>query len=195
MDANPSVGASRALDRRRRARVSIELGALKPRWDDYCRSTGIPSAERLRQLILDALGQHAVTDQSATVVLPVDDSGPRLRVEVRLSEAEFDAVEKLSQQAGMSVNRWIVAAIRAQITGEPQFGDRELTVLADSNHQLAALGRNLNQIARALNIAPDGSARQRLGTWDALDGLRADVDRHLDRVGGLIRANVARWSR
>lgn len=192
MDANPDVGACLAVGRRRRARVSIDLGALKPHWDAWCRSTGVAPAQRLRQLVLDTLADHAVMEPSEAAPVLIDNSGPRLRVEVRLTTAEFGAVEKLSERAGMSVNRWIVAAVRVQISGEPQFGDRELTVLADSNHQMAALGRNLNQIARALNMAPDGSARHRL---EALDALRADVDRHLERVGEFIRANLSRWSR
>lgn len=193
--ANRDGSFSPQAGRRRRARVSIDLGTLKPRWDAYCRSTGVAPAECLWQLVVDTLGQLAVSesaDLSAPVALSVVDSGPRVRIEIRLTAPEFEAVEKLSERAGMSANRWIVAAIRAHITAEPQLGDRELTVLAESNQQLAALGRNLNQIARALNLAPDGPARRRL---EELDGLRALVGRHLDRVGGLIRANLSRWSR
>lgn len=178
--------------RRRRARVSIDLGALKPRWDAWCRSSGVVPAECLRQLVVDALAQHGVAGRSASFDTSIEDSGPRQRVEVRLTVREFDAVEKMAEQAGMSANRWIVAAIRAHMTGEPQFGGCELLALAESSRQMAALGRNLNQIARALNMAQVGPEWHRL---EVLEGLRADVDHHLDCVGQLIHANLARWSR
>jgi hypothetical protein len=189
---NTNVSVPSLGDRRHRARISIELGALKPRWEDHCRSAGLSSVERIRQLVLDALGQGGTSGQPLLLQPFIDDDGVRRRVEVRLTPSEFGAVEKLSCLAGMSVNRWIVAMIRVQITGEPQFGGHEMTALAESNHQLAALGRNLNQIARALNTAPDGFACHRL---DVLQTLRADIDHHLDTVVSLIRANLERWSR
>lgn len=38
-----------------RARLSIELGELKPRWDDWCTLNHVTPAEGVRQLILDAV--------------------------------------------------------------------------------------------------------------------------------------------
>ena len=39
----------------------------------------------------------------------------------------------------MNINRWIVAVIRAQFMHEPQLGEREIRLLADSNQHLATI--------------------------------------------------------
>ena len=81
--------------------------------------------------------------------------------------------------------------LRAQITAKPQLGERELTVLAESNTQLAAIGRNLNQIARALN----GRETIEPYRFKILQTLKVEVDEHLDTVTAVMRANLDRWSR
>jgi len=171
-----------------RARMAVELGVLKPQWEAYCRRTGVTPSEALRTLVGQALGSahHAAYDACF-----VDTGLPRQRVEIRLTQGEYAALCEVAQAAGFSANRWIVAMLRAQITARPQFGESELTVLAESNTQLAAIGRNLNQIARALN-RQETIAPYRL---KILQTLKVEVDEHLDTVTAVIRANLDRWSR
>jgi len=57
--------------------------------------------------------------------------------------------------------------------------------LVGSTSQIAALGRNVNQIARALNGNPAVVSKQNLETLAAV----ADrVDRHVDLVGAVLLA-------
>ncbi|CAM2197891.1 protein of unknown function [Paraburkholderia kururiensis] len=113
-----------------------------------------------------------------------------MRIEVRLTPAELEAVGKQAAASSVTLNRWIVALIRAHLTGEPQLGQVEMRLLSDSNQQLATVSRWLAQLARdaaAGRLTPDtesnmGAVRQLIGT-------------HLRAVTALIRANLDRWSR
>jgi hypothetical protein len=171
-----------------RTRLAVELGPLKAQWEAYCRRTGLSASESVRLLIGRALGSRPHAVQRFALA---DTDAPRQRVEIRLTPDECAALQEVADAAGFSVNRWIVAMIRAQLVSEPQFGEHELAMLAASNSQLAAIGRNLNQIARALNthelVEP-----YRL---KVLETLKTEVDTHLDMVNRVIRANLNRWSR
>ncbi|MNN88173.1 Bacterial mobilization protein (MobC) [compost metagenome] len=87
------------------------------------------------------------------------------------------------------MRRWIIDAIRAGLTHEPQFGMSEIDALGESNYQLLALGRNLNQIARRLN---EGNYEP--VTVQRIEALSRIIDKHTDLVSSAIRASLERWS-
>jgi hypothetical protein len=173
---------------RTRARLAVELGPLKAQWEAYCQRTGVSASEAVRLLVGRELGSVSHTAQR---FVPADIGAPRQRIEIRLTPNEFVALRDVADATGFSVNRWLVAMVRAQLASEPQFGQHELAVLAASNSQLAAIGRNLNQIARALN-AHELVEAYRL---KVLETLKTEVDTHLDAVNRIIRANLDRWNR
>ncbi len=179
---------------RARERLCIELGEARPRWDRWCARHGVTPEEGGRQLILDAmLGDAALHDAAPESSVRWTVVGERReRVAIRLTTTELTAVEQRAAASGFSGNRWIVALIRAHMTGEPQFGEREMMLLATSNQQLASIGRLLGCIAR-------DSARM-AGHTDAVDrqqlaGMKKELDAHLRAVAALVRANLDRWSR
>jgi hypothetical protein len=172
---------------RTRARLAVELGPLKPEWEAHCRRSGVSPSEAMRLMVGRALGSAARMSYMSVV----DSDAPRQRVEIRLTQGECAALREVARAAGFTVNRWIVAMICAQLSSTPQFGERELAALAVSNSQLAAIGRNLNQIARALN-AHDLVEPYR---FRVLETLKIEVDAHLDKVNRAIRANLDRWGR
>jgi hypothetical protein len=161
---------------------------LKPQWEAYCQRTGVSASEAIRLLVSQALGSipHAVQCFALA-----DTGARRQRIEIRLTLDECAALQEVAGMAGFSANRWIVAMIRAQLTSMPQFGERELITLATSNSQLAAIGRNLNQIARALNTREPVEPYR----FKVLETLKSEVDDHLDVVNRVIRANLDRWGR
>jgi hypothetical protein len=55
---------------------------------------------------------------------------------------------------------------------------------------MLAIGRNLNQLARAANA---GVSIMRAGGADIIEALRAAVMRHAEQVAAVIRTNAARW--
>ncbi|CAN0639451.1 Plasmid mobilization relaxosome protein MobC [Burkholderia cepacia] len=171
--------------------LSVQLGPLKRDWVAYCRSHGISPSDATRQVIRKLIGR----EPHAAASTQIDLSGAsrvKARVEVRVTVDEHRAVAAIAAAEGFSVNSWIVALIRARLTGSPQFGQGELEQLASSNSRLLAIGRNLNQITRALNAAPTDLARFRP---EVIESLASEIKSHTTTVGALVQSNVQRWSR
>lgn len=175
-----------------RARLSIELGEVKPRWDDWCALHDVTPAEGVRRLILDAVAADEPECRAGvTEVMPPPVGEHRERLEIRLTASELHAVRKQATRCGFTANRWAVALIRAQLTHVPQFGEQEMALLAASNHALARISRSLGPVIR--EVDRDGTAAV---ASDArlLVELKAQIDTHLRAVSDLLRANIDRWS-
>ncbi|MBB5399384.1 MULTISPECIES: plasmid stabilization protein [Paraburkholderia] len=175
-----------------RERLCVELGAVRWRWDDWCTRRGLTAAEGVRQLIAVAVREDA--DEESGAILPglprpvVGES--RSRIEIRLTAAELGAIEHLAAALGLSGNRWIVSLIRAQLTKEPQLGEREMRALAVSSQQLAGISRLLGQLARASGT--ELSHRNLMIDWSEM---RRHIEDHLRATAAVMRANLDRWSR
>lgn len=170
-----------------RARLCVDLGPMKLRWVAWCALHGITSADGVRQLVHEVLSQEESLDGTTgherhDLVV----SGHRERVEIRLTQAELEAARQRALAGGLNINRWVVAVIRAQLAREPQLGEREMWLLADSNQQLATIMTLLGRL-QAHGDAHD-AARE-------LEGVRAVIDTHLRAVSQVLRANLDRWSR
>jgi hypothetical protein len=145
------------------------------------------AADGVRQLVHEVLCQDESLDGATgherhhLVV-----NGHRERIEIRLTQAELEAARQRALVAGLNVNRWVVAVIRAQLVREPQLGEREMRLLADSNHQLATIVTLLGR------LHAHGKARD---AAHVLEGVRAVIDTHLRTVTQVLRANLDRWSR
>ncbi|SOE69174.1 hypothetical protein SAMN05414139_03482 [Burkholderia sp. D7] len=177
-----------------RARLSIELGEVMPRWDDWCALHDVTRAEGVRQLILDAVAADEPECRvNCTDVMRSSHVGEhRERLEIGLSASELHAVRRQATRCGFTANRWVVALIRAQLTHAPQFGEQEMALLAASNHALARISRSLGPVIR--EVDRDGTAAV-AGNARLLVELKAQIDTHLRAVSDLLRANIDRWSR
>lgn len=171
-----------------RARLCVELGPVKPRWEAWCARHGVTTGEGIRQLVYRSLDQdEGLPDMHLEPDLrwvPVD--GPRGRIEIRLTTEELAAARQRAFAAGLTINRWIVAVIRAQLVREPQLGEREMQLLADSNQRLVTIVTLLGRLQR------HGDLRDATGM---MEGVRVVLDAHLRTVAHLLRANLDRWSR
>jgi hypothetical protein len=99
-----------------------------------------------------------------------------------------------------------VALVRAHLASQPQLGSPSLDALRKSNLEVQAIGRNLNQLVRALNAISDHLAHGRMGpaaeglrsqrgqhVRDLVQQIRAMIDGHLPVVSGVLTENVNRW--
>ncbi|MEI7296265.1 plasmid stabilization protein [Paraburkholderia tropica] len=170
-----------------RERLCVDLGPAKGRWEAWCAARSVTAADGVRQLVHGALAQ----DESSA---PIADHVPgrsllhghRERVEIRLTQEELEAARQHAGAGGMNVNRWLVAVIRAQLVHEPQLGEREMRLLADSNQQMATL---IVLLGRLQARGDSGDARR------VVETARSVIDAHLRAVTQLLRANLDRWSR
>lgn len=170
-------------------RIDVPLGDMKGEFTAWCQRQGVTVNDAVRQMVARVLG----TDVRQLPHVPSAGGDERVSIKVQFSRGEYEAVSQTAEYMGFTLTRFLVAMVRAQIMGDPQLGARELAALEASNYQLAAIGRNLNQIARALNAQPLAAARpHRLAL---VDSLRREIDAHLKAVHDMQRANLTRWRR
>lgn len=123
------------------------------------------------------------------------DGGRRVRREVKLTELEDNALLLAAGEAGTTVQRLMVESALAFDRGESVTERRELITLLHRMHgQLAAIGNNLNQTAKAANatgeIASDIShaiayLRSTIATVsDAAERLGQQTQKHAEKVSG-----------
>ena len=173
-----------------RERLCVELGGMRSDWNRWCMSRGLTPGEGVRQLIAAALGADADDLQAQSDVDWIAINEPRIRIEIRVTHAELEAVEQRAEASGLTSNRWIVALIRAQLMREPQFDVHEMQLLSDSNQQLAVISRWLGHLAREGN-----AVRMVANGGRDIGALRDQIDVHLRAVAAVIRTNLDRWSR
>lgn len=170
--------------------LNVYLGALKKPWSDYCKSLNKKPGAALKEAIeqqLEKAVQNPPPPFRQTGVAP--DGEPKIRFEILMTKSEKTAVMERANLEQCSQRRWIIDAIRAGLTHEPQFGMKEIDALGESNYQLLAIGRNLNQIAKAIN-----EGRRDSVTIESIERLRQVIDAHTDKVSDAIRASLERWN-
>lgn len=178
------------MDKPSRA-MNIHLGpVLKARWVVYCASLGKTPGAAIKEAIEQQLEKAAKNPPPKTFrqTKELPDGEPKIRFEILLTKSEKEAILKRANLERCSQRRWIVDAIRAGLTHEPQFGMKEVEALGESNYQLLSIGRNLNQVAKRLN-----EGRLEPVTVDAIERLRTRIDKHIDAVSSAIRASLERW--
>jgi hypothetical protein len=91
---------------------------------------------------------------------------------------------------GMSFSRWISALVQSNLTRRPVLTETELLAIEASTRELAAIGRNINQLARVLNEAYFQTERIRL---DKLDELSRSITQTRETIGAMVRASRNSW--
>lgn len=177
--------------KKRQHSISADLGPLKQPWLAWCAKQKLQPSEALRQVLAKVVhGDLPVSVPRGTEVRERSEK-PRVRVELHLTESEHRVLQPLARADGFRVTKWIVALIRARLTGQPQFGQAELAALARSNQQLLAIGRNLNQLAKVLNTSPQDRRAFRV---DLIMELSSRIQTHTITVSSVMRDNLERWS-
>ena len=170
--------------------LNLYLGALKKPWSDYCEALGKKPGAALKEAIeqqLERVAKNPPPPLRQTGAVP--DGESKVRFEVLLTQSEKAAIQERANLERCSQRRWVIDAIRAGLTHEPQFGMKEIEALGESNYQLLAIGRNLNQVARAMN-----EGRRDSVTIESIERLRAVIDAHTEQVSNAIRASLERWN-
>lgn len=170
--------------------LNLYLGALKKPWSDYCEALGKKPGAALKEVIEQQLKKAAKNPPPPPLrqAGEAPDDEPKVRFEILMTRSEKAAVLERSSLERCSQRRWIIDAIRAGLTREPQFGMKEIDALGESNYRLLAIGRNLNQVAKAMN----GGRRDSV-TIESIERLRGIIDAHTEKVSTALRASLERW--
>jgi hypothetical protein len=168
---------------------------LKPKmdsmWRDHCKMINKSSSEAIRNLIELELGEGFKTDSSEKLFSQVNDySDPnKTRFEITLTASEKKALYEMAEAEECSMRQWVVDAVRAGLTKEPQFTMTEIKELGESNYQLMMIGRNLNQIAKRIN-----EGKMEIGLLEKIDEIKQKMSEHIDIVSTTINSSLHRWS-
>lgn len=170
--------------------MNIHLGELKKPWIEYCSSVGKKPGAALREAIEKQLAELQ-GGRPKTVFKPVEEvqHKAKKRFEIMLTDSERDALATRANEENCSGRQFVIDALRAALTHEPQLSMKEIEILGESNFQLLAVGRNLNQIARRLN-----EGKYEPVTVERIAELRKIIDAHVQKASDSIRANIERWS-
>lgn len=174
---------------KKNAYLNVYLGPVKEPWADYCKGLGMKPGAAIKSAIEQQLAKAEANPVPKTYKQTEVAKEPKERFEILLTVSEKAAVKERAHVERCSMRRWVVDAIRTGLTHEPQFGMSEIDALGESNYQLLALGRNLNQIARRLN-----EGHYEPLTVERIEALSRLIDKHTDVVSSAIRASLERWS-
>lgn len=171
---------------------------LEARFAAAAELAGVKPAELGRAVIERAVAQIEARGSSARE--PVDEgadaSAGRIyeerseRLYARLTPSEYAAVEKRAGVWGMTPYTWTARLIRAHLIKEPQLSHDETKALREATRELSYVGRNLNQVAHALNMTMN--AREK-ATMELIDGINAKVDVMRDTIKSVLDQNLNRW--
>lgn len=174
--------------RARPTRLNIDLLNYKQPWLDYCKQRKMTPSQAFRLVVAKLIGQ-VKTDDLETVLDDVQDS-TKIRKEVRFTKLEVEQIEAMAKKEGFSLPRWIVSLVRARLNSGAQLGQQELELLARSNVHLLTMGRNLNQIAKALNTSPEDRRKFNI---ELIESLQMVIKDHTSIVSNVLSHNVDRW--
>ena len=114
----------------------------------------------------------------------------KTRLTVRLPRYVRHAASELAKTRGLAISSWIASLVQSQVAATPVLTADELEIVDASNRELAAVGRNINQIARALNEAHFQVERVRL---DRLAYLAEKIEDVRQAISTLVRASRNAW--
>lgn len=177
-----------------RARLKPEL---HKRFEALRLAQGLSESELLQRAVENELqGAGRSTRPSAAAVVaparpPADgDVSEVTRLTVRVPAYVREAASQRAQAKGLRVTPWVAALVQSHVAATPVLTDTELQAVEAANRELGAIGRNINQIARALNEAHFQTERVRL---DRLAELSEKIDSMREAVRGLVRASRNAW--
>ncbi len=189
---------------------------LKDDWDVYCKTYGDETAQegfravlrflmaqpagiqaRLAALTERLLHQDAAKEQSGLVpdkaaqVGESIDRGKKKRVELGFTPSEYAKLAAIAEERECSVQFWLTSLTRAALTNGITVGGAELKALGETNYQLMAIGRNLNQVVHQINADP-AKHLHRLRV-EAIEKVGAKIDEGRQATHALVNACSHRW--
>ena len=166
-------------------RVTSETRA---RLQSLAAAQGITESAFLRQTLYLALGGSGPIDGPAPA--PAGPVGRQQRVSISLLSEDRRRLTERAAARGVASATYVALLVRSHLSGAAPLPKAEYRALLQSVHELTAIGRNLNQIARAINLSGKTVLPGRtevLAMIKVAEALR-------DHFRELLKANSASWS-
>jgi hypothetical protein len=161
----------------------------KARFEALAASRGKTVAALLGDVIDAVLERNPVAAAAGASAATEEGEGASGRMSVRLRDGDRELLNVRAGARGMKAASYLAMLIHAHVRGRAPLPVAELNQLKASVGELSAIGRNLNQLARAANVGQVGDA----AVSQALDAVRRQVAEVREHVAGLVRVNLESW--
>jgi antitoxin component of RelBE/YafQ-DinJ toxin-antitoxin module len=151
------------------------------------KAQGLSESALLRRLLEKIVLADRLPD--GVSIAPVDEVSAACRVSVRLRADDLLFVRERARARGLPTSTYISYLVRSHLRAQTPLPTEELAVLKRSVAEIGAIGRNINQIARAINQQqwPSGPDAMVLSEMvRVLTAMRAHIK-------ALINANLESW--
>jgi hypothetical protein len=157
----------------------------KKAWQAFCQERGISESNMLGLVIEKITGDQVGFEFKGL-------TGPKTgKVTIRLFPDEIDRMTARARSEGFpSRTTWLTNVVLSVLNDDPILTDVEVNTLRASNRELAAIGRNLNQVARAINI--DFREGNQI-SLSAIQALSDRIEQHKATVAELTNKSMNRW--
>jgi len=181
------------------------MGMIRFRCADSLESRWKEAADRAKvdpSVIGRAVFERAFPDRAPTVSAQGEESADNAaastreyekrtkKVTTQFTPSEYAAIGVRAAQFGMKPYTWLVRLVRAHLTKTPQFNTDEVAALREATRELSYVGRNLNQVAHALNM--NLNARDK-ATKELIEQVNEHVEATRARIKELLDQNLNRW--
>ncbi len=138
--------------------------------------------------LLDEIMNTLVVQNPVAAAKEAGDNSPSERITLRLRPGDRELLNARAAQRGMKAASYGAMLVRAHVRGRAPLPIGELNALKVAVGELSAIGRNLNQFARAANSRESsGSLR------DTLRQVQEQVAEVRESVAALVRENLMSW--
>lgn len=175
-----------------RKQFYVGIGALDEPFRQSCLERKLSPSAEIRRLIEASLNKPDTGKPRIFKSKPEPDE-TRVRREIRFSESELDAGNKLAKQLGTNIQGMVIALVRSAVETHAAYSADEVNKLAGASLQLGAVGRNFNQLVRRLNSDIDPLPADYENAVNALEGVFKENKEVIKRIGSLITAAEGRW--
>ena len=160
---------------------------LAHRFDGWAASHGGRSVALRR-----VMDQACTAEAGGTARPPIPAARP-LKLTVRLAAEDGAGLAREAALTGLTPNAWAAGLIRHRLHGRPTFARQDHLNLIAVQAEVRRIGVNVNQIARALNIAVlEGRVLDLELAY--LEDLRTELRVHLSTLGAAFEGAHAYWS-
>lgn len=158
---------------------------VKANWQAFCKSRGFSESEMLAMMIERVTSGEVDLEPKGLAEVKTN------QINIKLPAAKIDEITQRAKQEGFpSRTTWVVSVISQALDNKPVLNDEEANTIRASNRELSAIGRNLNQIARKLNIEFRDSDRL---SAEAIERLSDAIEQHKTAVATFLEKSQKRW--
>ncbi|WCF29588.1 plasmid mobilization relaxosome protein MobC [Xylella fastidiosa] len=164
----------------------------KTRFRSMAKARGLSESELLRAVVLAVTGQDTDTDTPLEPYAEAEKVDID-RMTVRMARFLLEGTKERARSKGMAPSRYVAALVQSNLTKQPVMTEEEIKVLLASNRELAAIGRNINQIAHVLNSANSAFRETERVRLDKLAELHQVLVENRAAIRALVRASQNAW--